>query len=292
MADFKFLRIPNLESWVVLAPRRAHRPGQGHDHIKVCPFCPGHEDKSPEVYRIGGETGDSKWAVRVISNKYPFAPIHEVVIHTPEHEKTLSVMSLEQIRLIIETYVNRFNTHVKEGAVCIFGNTGHDAGESIMHPHSQIAVVPKDVQVVVPRLEQDPLYRGEFLRVSDFDLICPPYSQWPDEVWVVPNERGRLFGEIRYEEIESFSYILKRLVRIFELRHGNNFPYNFYIYPFHDWYLRIMPRAKIAGGFEIATGIFVNTQEPKETMQFIKDHFYEEEDEKIRMNKAEYRKGV
>lgn len=292
MADFKFLKIPNVEEWVVNAPRRAKRPNQNGEKIHFCPFCPGREQDEPETYRIGGENNDSKWSVRVIQNKFPFAPIHEVVIHSPEHHKHFSDLPIEQIRLVIETYINRFNTHIKFGAVCIFGNSGRDAGESIGHPHSQIAVVPKNVQVVVPRLEQDPLYRGEYFQVGEFHLICPPYSQWPDEVWVVPKERGKLFGGIRYEEIESLSYVLKRLVKIFEVRHGDEFPYNFYIYPFHDWYLRIMPRAKIPGGFEIATGIFVNTQDPRETMQFVKDHFFEEEEEKIKVNKAEYRKGV
>lgn len=292
MADFKFLRIPNLETWVVLAPRRAQRPKQGLTKAQFCPFCPGNEKGEGEVYRIGGQDNDSHWSVRVIPNKYPFAPVHEVVIHTPEHHKHFSDLSIDQIRLVLEAYVNRFNTHLKKGAVCIFGNTGRDAGESIIHPHSQIAVVPRDVQVVVPRLEQELSYKGEHLEVKGFILICPPYSQWPDEVWIIPQERGRLFGQIKYEELEHLAYVLKRVIRIFEIRHGYEFPYNFYIYPYHDWYLRIMPRAKIPGGFEIATGIFVNTQDPSETMQFIKGHFNEPEDEKIKRSEAEYRKGV
>jgi UDPglucose--hexose-1-phosphate uridylyltransferase len=283
MPDFKFINIPSLDNWVISAPKRAKRPDvQGKEAKHVCPFCPGEEKKEPDVYRIGGEEGDKNWSVRVINNKFPFAPIHEVIIHTPQHVDSISKLSLEQTKLVIEAYVNRFNTHLKQGTVCIFANCGHDAGESVQHSHSQLAVVPKDVPIVVPSLE-------EFL---DFELVCPPYSQWPDEVWVVPGERGKLFGEITYEEMENLAYILRRLIYIFEARHGEEFPYNFYIYPHRDWYLRIMPRAKIAGGFEIATGIFVNTQDPHETMDFIKMHFFEEEKEKIQKNKAEYRKGV
>lgn len=291
MADFKYLRIPNLETWVVNAPRRAERPQQVKKN-DFCPFCVGVERREKEIYRIGGEAGDSKWSVLVVPNKFPFAQIHELVIMTPLHSKHFSDLPLDQIRLGIEAFVNRFNTHRKEGAVCIFGNSGRDAGESIHHPHVQITVVPKDVQVVVPRLEQELSYRGEHFEVGEFMVICPPYSQWPDEVWIVPKERGRLFGEILYQEIESLAYVLKRIIKIFEVRHGYEFPYNYYIYPFHDWYLRIMPRAKIPGGFEIATGIFVNTQDPSETMEFIKAHFFEEEEEKIRAHKAEYRRGV
>lgn len=292
VSDFKFINIPSLENWVILAPKRAKRPDI-HDKKKAfCPFCPGHEKKDPDVYRIGGEDHDKNWSVRVINNKYPFAPIHEVVIHTRQHIEQLSDLPLEQIRLVLETFVNRFNTHLKSGTVCIFSNSGHDAGESINHSHSQVAVVPKEVPIVVPRLEEILDYQGEHFKVKDFKLICPPYSQWPDEAWIVPEERGKIFGEISFEEIESLSYILKRLLKIFQIRHGHEFPYNFYIYPYRDWYLRIMPRAKIAGGFEMATGIFVNTQDPHETMQFIKSHFYEEDEEKIKARSADYRKGV
>ncbi len=293
MPDFKFTHIPSLENWIIQAPKRAKRPDI-HEKKKehFCPFCAGHESNDPEVFRIGGEENDDKWSVRVIENKFPFAPIHEVILHTPEHIHSVSELSVEQVKLVIETFVNRFNTHIKAGTVCIFGNSGHDAGESINHSHSQLAVVPSEVPIVVPSLEEFLDYRGEHLKVKDFSVVSPPYSQWPDEVWVVPQERGKLFGEITYEEIENLAYILRRLVYIFEARHGEEFPYNFYIYPRRDWYLRIMPRAKIPGGFEIATGIFINTQDPKDTMDFIKTHFFEAEKEKIKLSKAEYRRGV
>lgn len=293
MSDFRFINIPSLENWIILAPKRAKRPDvEGKSAKKICPFCVGNEARDPSVFRIGGEGDDKQWSVRVVKNKFPFAPIHEVIIHTPDHKQSISEISVEHVKLVIETFVNRFNTHLRSGTVCIFSNSGHDAGESISHSHTQLAVVPKEVPVVVPSLEEFLNYRGESLTLKDFTLVCPPYSQWPDEVWIVPLDRGKLFGEITYEEMENLAYVLRRLVYIFEARHGEDFPYNFYIYPHRDWYLRIMPRAKIAGGFEIATGIFVNTQDPQDTMEFIKKHFAESEKEKIRKSRARYRRGV
>ena len=291
--DFKFVNIPSLENWIILAPKRAKRPDI-HERKKerVCPFCPKTQSTDIETYRLGGEFPDNNWSVRAVKNKFPFTPIHEVIIHTPEHKHSLSELSVDQVKLVIEAFVNRFNTYLREGTVCIFSNAGHDAGESINHTHSQLAVVPKEIPIVVPTLEEFLDYDREFFNVKDFEIICPPYSQWPDETWIVPNDRGKLFGEITYEEMESLAYILRRLIFIFEARHEEDFSYNFYIYPRRDWYLRILPRAKIAGGFEIATGIYVNTQDPKETMEFIKTHFFEEEREKIKKHKAEYRRGV
>ncbi len=301
MSKFDYIKIPNpsvkpgqscLDIWVISAPKRAERPKEGRGEVKKCPFCPGNEKEEKEIYRIGGQDHDSNWYIRVLPNKYPFAPIHEIVVHSQDHEKHVSDLYLEQVRLVIEVFVNRYNAHAGEGSVCIFGNSGREAGESLSHPHTQIAVVPKNIPIIIPRLEKELDYKQDHLEVGDFILVCPPYSQWPDEVWIVPNDRGRKFGEIRYEEIESLSYILKRVIKIFEIRHGHDFPYNFYIYPYRDWYMRIMPRAKIPGGFEIATGIFVNTQDPKETMAFLKKHFYEEKEDLIKLSSAEYRRGV
>lgn len=290
MADFRFIKIPNLDLWVISAPKRATRPTI--DGKKYCVFCPGNEDRDPEVYRIGGEPGDKNWQIRVMPNKYPFAPIHEVVVLSPNHKETLAQEHVSQFRLGIETYVNRYNAHKKHGSVVIFGNSGHDAGESIGHAHAQIAVVPENVELQVPKLEHFISHTDEFFKIGEFQVICPPYSQWPDEVWIVPVERKKTFGDIAYKEIESLAYVWHRLIKIFEIRHGHKFPHNFYIYPHKDWYVRILPRAKIAGGFEIATGIFVNTEDPKDTMKFIKEHFAETEEEKIKKSKARYRRGV
>lgn len=289
MSDFKFYKIPNTNNWVVLDPKRASRPHIHKGKETVCPFCPENIQKErSEVYRIGGNDHDTKWDILVINNKFPFAPVHELVLHTRQH-KGFSDLTLDEFKLAIGAYVNRYNAHKNKGGVVIFVNSGHDAGESISHAHAQVVVVPEKVDISVPKLEEDLSCYGECLTIGEFILMCPPYSQWPDEVWIVPKERKKYFGEVRYEEIESLAFILKRLIHIFTLSHQGNFPFNYYIYPYKDWYIRIISRAKVPGGFEIATGTFVNTQDPAETVQFIKNHFYET-DENIA--KAEYRKGV
>lgn len=291
MPDFKYVKIPNVANYIIQAPKRATRP-----HVErkddFCPFCPDSVKDEKEIFRIGGEDHDKNWQVVVIPNKYPFAPIHDIVIHNPDHSKHFADFTDDEMRMVIEVFVNRYNAYKDKGTVIIFQNSGVEAGESIGHSHSQIAVPAKDIEVQLPRLEFDLSYPGEHFQVDMFKLISPPYSQWPDEVWIVPDRRNLEFGEISYEETESLSKILKRLIKLFTIRHGHKFPHNFYIYPYKDWYLRIMPRDKTFGGFEAATGIFVDTQDPKETMAFIKELYNEEDEEKIKAKKAEYRKGV
>lgn len=289
--EFRYLQNAISKKWVIFAPRRAKRPDVAKGPEPLCPFCLGREKEEPEVYRIGGTAPYGEdWQVRVVQNKFPFAPIHEIVIHSPDHHKNFDELPLSQVELIIKTYKNRFVTHQNKGQVYIFNNHGKAGGESLPHPHTQIAVVPSEVILDLPRLEEPE--DGE-LEIGNFLIFCPPTSQWPDETWIVPKKRGRIFTEIDDIEINEFALVLQRLIQIFSTRHGHEFPFNFYIYPGGDWYLRLIPRVKSIGGFELGTGIFVNTQDPKETLEFIKTHFHEPDFEKIKtIHKAEYAKSV
>ncbi len=316
MADFTFLENPLSKKWVILAPRRAKRPNVAAGTEPVCPFCVGREKNEQELYRVGGEDTDDNWKIRVLRNKFPFAAIHEIIIHSPDHHKNFGDLSTEQTELIIQTYRQRYNLHKDKGQVYIFHNHGEGGGESLPHPHTQLTVIPKEVKMDIPRL--DPSATSNFalkpldlqntanhnnqkiglseyqtVQTNDFYLFCPQTSQWPDEVWVAPKKRGRLFGEITDAEITDLVFILSRLIQIMDLRHGHEFPYNFYIYPGGDWYLRLIPRVKMLGGFEIGTGVFVNTQNPNETISFIAEHFKNPNIEKIkREQQADYEKKI
>lgn len=319
MSDYKFLKNPSSGKWVISAPRRSHRP-DGDIHKAICPFCPGNEEQD-EVYRISNGEGMSNWAVRVISNKYPFTEHHEVIIHSPDHVNNFDTLPLMQAELILYTYRQRYNQHAKQGQVYIFHNHGHAAGESIHHPHSQLVVVPKHVPLDIPPLsaavsqqvanEEMPFFTQKWwgmsqpseldaipsaeerLETEHFYLTCPSISAWPDEVWIAPKQIGEVFGQITEPQIKDLAFTLSRIIQIFHLRHGNEFPFNFYIYPGVNWYLRLIPRMKVLGGFEVGTSIMVNTQEPAKTMEFIKEHFRQPNHEKIRTeHQADYRKKV
>jgi len=290
--DFKFIENKISDTYIVSAVKRAKRPDVSKGIEPVCPFCVGNEGKEREVFRIGGKEEDPNWQVRVIPNKFPFAPIHEVVIHSPDHHKNFDTLPTFHTELILKTYWQRYQTHKDKGWVYIFHNHGKKGGESLPHPHSQIAVIPEEVIMDIQRLEA-PSEGEDVQETSKFIIFCPLYSQWPEEVWIYPKARGRTFGEITEEEITDLSKILYRVIQIMDIRHGNEFPFNFYIYPGGDWYLRIIPRFKTLGGFELGTGIFVNTQDPRETIKFIKTHFISPNEELIRTkDRAMYRRGV
>jgi len=316
--------MPGVRRWVISDPSRSKRPNVGHKKESVCPFCLGYEQKQGEVYRVGGEKYDSNWRVRVIRNIYPFASVHEIIIHSPDHHKNFEELPLKHIEEILRTYKGRYKEHSGKGRVCIFHNRGIAAGESLPHPHTQLAVVPGDVDIDAPPLDigikkiesrskdsekgggfsffglfgdnknEDEQDNGiERIETKSFYVFCPESSQWPDEVWVAPKRGDRHFGDINDEEIEDLAFCLQRLISIFDIRYGHEFPFNFYIYPGSDWYLRIVPRIKVPGGFELSTGIIVNTQSPKETFEFVKDHFDKPDFYKIHIGQqADYWESV
>jgi UDPglucose--hexose-1-phosphate uridylyltransferase len=289
--DFKFIQNQISGKWVISSPRRAIRPDGPSGGMKICPFCSGNESLEKESYRIGGENSDSSWKVRVIPNKFPFATIHEVIIHSQDHHKNFDELPLEQNYLILKTYKERFEYFKDKGRVCIFHNFGEAAGASQPHPHSQLVVLPDFVKLDVPPID---LSEGlDTHETEHFVIFAPLSSDWPDEIWIKPRRNMEYFGSISDEELKDLARLLYRLIQIFDLRHGHEFPYNFYISPYKEWYLRIIPRAKSAGGFELGTNVWVNTQDPKETIAFIKEHFESPSEEKIRHeHQAEYHKAV
>lgn len=262
--------------WVIIAPARVSRP---HDNVATpdivgqCVFCPGNEKLNPgELFRVGGLPGDPSWQIRVINNKFPITDLHEVVIHSPDHEKDIDQLPIEQVKLILSTYRQRYNYHMaaKNGKVLIFNNHDAHAGASIKHPHSQLVVVPGQIHLdVIPREpEQNVVTKTKF-----FTVYCPDFSQWPYEAWLTPTSTKTLFGAITDEEIADLAVQLQKILAFIIKKFNDpshswpnktdeDVPYNFYIYHGEDWYLRIIPRLVHRAGFELGTGLSVNIVDP------------------------------
>lgn len=263
--------VPDIMSrrWVIISSNRADRPDDNgnHGHAKSCPFCPGNEDQTgDEVYRVGsGKPNTPGWEVRVIPNKFPITDFHEVIVHSPNDEKDLHELSTEHIVKVFQTFRERFNFYKTKGHVLIFCNRGERAGASINHPHSQLVVIP--LQINLDSLQKEPL--GNLVEENKyFNIYCPDFSQWPYEVWLAPKKDGDLFGDITDDQIvdlvDIYKHLMKRLGELYEHEYSDKdgFNYNFYIHPKESWYIRIIPRFVHRAGFELGTGLSVNVVDP------------------------------
>ena len=263
--------VPDILSrrWVIISPARTQRPDDMHNNSKkkVCVFCPGHEKLNPnEALRYGtGSPTEPGWTLRVIPNKYPITDFHEVIIHTPECVCSLIDLPLKQIELIFRAYKERYQYYREKGQVLIFCNEGEHAGASIEHTHSQLVVIP--FQINLDALSQEPL-----TNIVDenkfFHVYCPDFSQWPYEVWLSPKKKGGIFGDINELEIQDLAELMQKILRrLRDLHKKHNlsplaFGYNYYIYPKENWYIRIIPRFIHRAGFELGTGLSVNIVDP------------------------------
>lgn len=278
----KFVPDSKSSRWVIISPARVDRP---HDNqrfpsekiqskiVGQCVFCPGNEKINPtELFRVGGETEDSNWKIRVIPNKFPITDLHEVIIHSPLHTEDFDSLPKEQLNLILTTYRARFNYHISQnnGTVLIFNNHDAHAGASITHPHSQLVVLPRQVNLdTIPR---EPV-QNIVAETKLFFVYCPDFSQWPYELWMAPKTAGGSFGEATDEELRELSDLLQKYLGVIIKKFSKpgsmhaageetDIPYNFYIYHGKDWYLRIMPRLIHRAGFELGTGLSVNIVDP------------------------------
>ncbi len=279
--------------WVIFAESRLKRPRDSKiapNVNKICVFCPGFERiPGEEVYRIGqGAAYEKGWQVRVIKNKYPITDFHEVIIHSPDDQVDVDGLPLAQVELVLKAYRERYNANRNNGHVIIFNNVGDVAGASIRHPHSQLVVVPK--QITLDTLPLEPIIN----QVTDnehFTVFCPDFSQWPFEVWIAPKRKDTEFGGATDEQIRSLATVLQDTLRrlIKHLSGGSHMhpgvpvvafkdgpAYNYYIHWGKEWYVRIIPRLVHRAGFELGTGLAVNTVDPLDAAIALKQEKVEE----------------
>lgn len=282
----KYVPDVKTQRWIVIAPWRALRPNQtreiekssdvtvkdGRSFRPDCPFCFGNEGMTPpEVYRWGKSSpSDKDWLVRVVPNKFPITDVHEVIIHSPDHRLDIAELPLSHVEILLKVYRERYQALSSSGIVLIFNNKGVLSGESLLHPHSQVVVVSK--QIKLDALSLEPV-RNVVTEDKMFVVYCPDFSQWPYEVWIAKkscceehHSPGCLFGAISDEEISHLAPLLQNTIQKLSAKF-KDLSYNYYIYPHGCWYLRIIPRLAERAGFELGTGLSVNVADPSKVAE-------------------------
>lgn len=319
------------KEWVIIATERAKRPDNFKKnmerrpelppHVKDCPFCAGNESLTPEPNLVIRR--DAGWRVRVVPNKYAAVSgdldkciyrhreglfmsaagfgIAEVVIETPDHSKTLALLSREEIVDVLLAYHNRYNTIALDPRVAminIFRNNGPRAGTSLEHPHSQIIATP----IVAPHV-RDPIVKlmraydtygtciycdmliaelkdgSRIIHESDHFAVISPYAaRSPFETRIYPKRHDASFGNIGDNEIDDLAESLR--IALKKLYVGLDNPdYNFVIQTaplehrdsrFMHWQIIVAPKLTTPAGFEMGTGIYINVTLPEECAEFLR----------------------
>jgi len=228
---------------------------------------------------------------------------HEVVIESRRHDACLASMTVPEVVRVLEVMRSRARTLAEDervAHVAIFENHGARAGASMVHPHAQvmgIPVVPHDVRnrilearsfyddtgdcVVCRMLDEELADDVRIVERDDHFAAFVPFAAYsPFHLWVVPRHHRSSFARVDAPEaLESLARVLRRTLK--RIRVGLNDPdYNYVIRsapvheersPYLHWYIAIVPRVSQAAGFELGSGMFINSSLPESSARFLRD---------------------
>lgn len=226
---------------------------------------------------------------------------HEVIVEHPRHDLTTALLSVEDIANILLVYRQRY-LELKQDprieTIIIFKNHGSGAGTSLEHPHSQLAATPVVPYQFRNRIEEairyfddtgecvfcrtlrDELAASERVVVESehFVAFIPYAALSPFHTWIFPRRHSSSFDDITDAEIVDLAHTLKTTLA--KLYYGLNNPdYNYTIRSigiqeqhadYFHWYLAIVPRISQTAGFELGSGMFINTALPEESAEYLR----------------------
>ena len=228
--------------------------------------------------------------------------VHEVIVETPLHNRSLALMGEDEILKVLNAYHERYNKLSQQPfakLVIIFKNHGRAAGTSLEHSHSQLVVtpvVPKHIRLrhevairyydrsgrcLYSDLTEQELKSGKriVMETEKFVTFHPFASQRPFETWILPKKHQASFGSVSTEDLGNLAHVLR--INLVKLYRGLNDPdFNYVIdtapigdenEPYYLWHIRIIPRLTELAGFEIGSGICINTAVPEETALFMRN---------------------
>lgn len=261
--------------WVLVSPHRAARPWQGElaklptatesAYDPTCYLCPGNTRsggiRNPpyattfvfenDFAALKPETAHARIDVDgmglLVAEAEP--GICRVICFSPRHNLTLSTMTLDEIELVVHTWVGQFRelAGLKDiHHVQIFENRGAMMGASNPHPHCQIWATASIPEVPSKELAAQRDYlkararcllcdyialeQRQQVRVvcenDGFVALVPFWAVWPFEMLVCSRRHIGSMHEFATEEVRSLSGILQRVTSTYDKVFGVPFPYS------------------------------------------------------------------
>ncbi len=246
---------PLLKDWVMIVASRQGRPQMPKNW---CPFCPG-----------SGKVPDNGYVVLRYPNDFPVLsqeppvpddvatdffmtrPTYgrcEVILYSPEHNKTMSSLSDENIHALSCLWREAFCDIAgdpKIKYVMIFENRGDVVGVTMPHPHGQIygySVLPKKLEL---ELDSASEYFGQtgsclFCRMLEeeaaagkrvifenehFIVVLPFFVEYPYGVYIFSRRHTAHIGGMTDAEICALGETVRDVSGMLDMLFGYSFPY-------------------------------------------------------------------
>lgn len=312
---------PLLEEWVITATHRQERTF--HPPPEYCPLCP------TTLGAFETEVPEPDYEIVVFENRFPsllrhpprpeveptpFSPVRpsegvcEVVLYTPEHNTSLTELSVERIEQLIWVWRDRYqelSQRPEVEYVFVFENRGREIGVTLSHPHGQIYAYP----FIPPKIAREREAQQRYFAQTGRCLLCnivehelqtqqrivesneawiafvPFFARYPYEVYLAPRAHRRDLMELVPEEITPLAHLLKRVLMRYDRLWGFPMPYvmaqhsrpcNGEAYPEWHFHIEFYPpyrtanKLKYLAGSESGAGTFINDTLPEETAQHLR----------------------
>ena len=206
------------------------------------------------------------------------------------------------VATILRIYKERYNTlgvDHRINHVTIFKNHGVDAGASLQHAHSQLIATPVIPSQVRHRLlealrhyddcgecmfchmvEREVEDQTRIVLKSELFVAMEVFaSATPFATHIFPLRHMASFGEITAAEISDLARVLRTLLAKiyvgldnpdlnFTVRSG---PSDYVGARHFHWYVSVIPRLTRVAGFELGSGMFINTVLPEAAAEFLRN---------------------
>lgn len=295
---------------MVIAPLRSRRPGaprtspggEAGAETASCPFCEGHEDRTPpETFAVGPpeRAPDTPgWLVRVVPNKFPaFAPElsgpprhdgllesrpprgnQEVVVSSPRHVRSLAELADGEVARVAEAWQARAAEAARQGfpRVQAIVNEGREAGASLPHSHSQLLWLEAEPPAVaeeraldrsaggclVCRLLEDERGRGDRVVATEGGVVALA-------AYAARQPYELLVAPEACEESPFESPFLAPALTLAASRLARihelegAVPMNLWLHAGGHWHIELVPRITVPAGLELGAGLHINPLAPE-----------------------------
>ncbi|WP_157150455.1 DUF4931 domain-containing protein [Brachyspira sp. SAP_772] len=228
---------------------------------------------------------------------------HDVIIENPNHNFNYYNATEKDLFFIFEAIIMRFQELSKEKDMLyslLFKNFGREAGASLIHSHAQMMTTPFIPIQIMEEIygsleyynenkkcvycsmieEEKKINERVICENNDFIAISPFASKSPYQIYILPkkhsdsivysedcisqfasivkdvfNRINKVLGEI------SFNYVLHTLTPALEKKYSHS----------SHWFLDIMPKMSKLAGYELGSGVFINSITPEDATNDLKN---------------------
>ncbi len=271
---------PLTEQWVLVSPHRAKRPWQGQQektaeehkpsYDPACYLCPGNTRISGEqnpTYRkpfvfkndfsaLLEDTPAPPESVDPLFRTAPARGESRVICFSPDHSKTLPLLSIDEINDVILVWQQQLNElGEKYQWVQIFENKGAAMGCSNPHPHGQIwanSFLPNEVArediaqrnylrrhgsvLLLDYVRRELALKERIVTETEHWVALVPYwAVWPFETLLLPKAHIMRLTELDAAQRRDLALALKTLTTKYDNLFEVSFPYSmgFHAAPFN-----------------------------------------------------------